>query len=511
MYIIIELVRTSLTMTDGNIITNVNDFELGTSTSNPGTLIHTSGNIIGKFQRWHNTTSTNYLFPVGTVLNSNHLTLNFQNLTNGSLIAEFISNNPGGDFPINDIHDNLVISEQYSDGYWVITADDGLATSDFNISLNADGFADFNSSARIIRRTGAAGAWTTDGTPVAPVITVISRNNLTSGISTLETHFGIGKIIVRIIDQPDDVLDACIGSDVQFSVTAEGAGPLSYQWYKVGSPDIQLVESAKYENVTSAALTIKDLVTGDAGEYYCIVNDANTSVQSNNAALGIDSEDPVVDFCPINQIVNANTDVCTYTHSGVAWDATGTDNCSVASIVYVLTGETTGTGTSLNGVVFNQGVTTVTWTITDGSGNTDVCSFTVTVEDNQNPVITCPVGDQIVNTDTDVCTYTHSGTAWNATATDNCSVASIEYVLSGVTTGSGTSLDGVTFNLGVTTVTWTATDGSGNTDVCSFTVTVEDNQNPVITCPVGDQIVNTDTDVCTYTHAGTDWDATANR
>jgi hypothetical protein len=112
-----------------------------------------------------------------------------------------------------------------------------------------------------------------------------------------------------------------------------------------------------------------------------------------------------------------------------AWDATATDNCSVASIQYVLTGATTGTGTglfqSLSGVVFNLGTTTVTWTVTDGSGNTDVCSFDVIVEDNQDPVITCTVTDQTVDADTDLCTYTHSGTAWDATATDNCSVASI--------------------------------------------------------------------------------------
>src|SRR5690606_12127966 len=100
----------------------------------------------------------------------------------------------------------------------------------------------------------------------------------------------------------------------------------------------------------------------------------------------------------------------------------------------------------------------------------------VTVEDNVNPVISC-VGDQTVYTDLGLCTYAHSGSAWDATAADNCSVT-LAYVLSGATTGSGTTLDGVVFNLGVTIVTWTATDGSGNTDVCSLDVEVEDNENP---------------------------------
>ncbi|MGI6717989.1 MAG: HYR domain-containing protein [Bacteroidales bacterium] len=47
------------------------------------------------------------------------------------------------------------------------------------------------------------------------------------------------------------------------------------------------------------------------------------------------------------------------------------------------------------------------------------------------------------------------------------------YSLSGSTTGEGEdSLAGVVFNLGVTTVTWTVTDNSGNSIECSYTVTV---------------------------------------
>jgi hypothetical protein len=73
------------------------------------------------------------------------------------------------------------------------------------------------------------------------------------------------------------------------------------------------------------------------------------------------------------------------------------------------------------------------------------------------------------------CTYVHSGTGWDATtATDNCSVAGITYTytLSGVTTGSGTSLQNVAFAFGETTVTWRATDAAGKYDECSFKVNV---------------------------------------
>jgi hypothetical protein len=108
-------------------------------------------------------------------------------------------------------------------------------------------------------------------------------------------------------------------------------------------------------------------------------------------------------------------------------------------------------------------------TVTDGSGNTSTCNANVIVQDNLPPVVTCPDSPPYL------CrtgTYIHSGTAWNATATDNCGIASVSYELSGASPGNGTSLNGAVFNQGVTMVTWTAVDVNGNTSSCSFDVTV---------------------------------------
>ena len=243
-------------------------------------------------------------------------------------------------------------------------------------------------------------------------------------------------------------------------------------------------------------------------------NSGNTSECVFDVVVS-DNQSPVFTFCLSGNDQNVNTDqnVATYTHHGSGWDATATDNDAVASLTYVLSGATTGSGSSLDGVVFNMGTTTVTWTATDNSGNTSECVFNVIVSDNQSPVFTfCLSGnDQNVNTDQGVNTYTHQGSGWDATATDNDAVASLTYVLSGATTGSGSSLDGVVFNMGTTTVTWTATDNSGNTSVCVFNVIVTDNQSPVFTfCLSGnDQSVNTDQGVNTYSHHGSGWDATA--
>ncbi|WP_300666242.1 HYR domain-containing protein, partial [Fluviicola sp.] len=228
-----------------------------------------------------------------------------------------------------------------------------------------------------------------------------------------------------------------------------------------------------------------------------------------------DNVNPVITQCGPSTpaSVQANTGVCTYTHSGTAWDVAATDNCGIDSVRYNLSGATTGSGTSLDGVVFNLGITSVTWTVSDAAGNSVACSTTVTVTDNQLPtIISCGgSGTQNVLADTGVCTYTHTGTAWDASAADNCSVVSVTYTLSGATTGTGTTLNGVVFNQGTTLVTWEAQDGSGNFSVCTFNVIVGDNQSPLISncSAIGNQIVNANTGVCTYTLSSNSWNAIA--
>ncbi|QIE58286.1 HYR domain-containing protein [Rasiella rasia] len=120
-----------------------------------------------------------------------------------------------------------------------------------------------------------------------------------------------------------------------------------------------------------------------------------------------------------------------------------------------------------SGSTFPVGTTTNTFVVTDGAGNTATCSFDVTVNDTENPVITCPA-NITVNNDPGACGAIVS---FAATATDNCSAA-VTY-----------SQDpGTSFPVGTTTVTATATDPSGNTATCTFDVTVVDNEPPVAVC-----------------------------
>ncbi|MCB0763787.1 MAG: HYR domain-containing protein, partial [Flavobacteriales bacterium] len=111
-----------------------------------------------------------------------------------------------------------------------------------------------------------------------------------------------------------------------------------------------------------------------------------------------------------------------------------------------------------------------TYTVSDGDGHEATCSFTVNVFDNELPDIICPGNINLPN-DPELCGAIASYPT--PTFTDNCA-ASIART-AGPASGS-------IFPVGTTTVAYRATDASGNSRECSFTVTVNDDQAPVITC-----------------------------
>ncbi|MBL7962609.1 MAG: HYR domain-containing protein, partial [Flavobacteriales bacterium] len=120
---------------------------------------------------------------------------------------------------------------------------------------------------------------------------------------------------------------------------------------------------------------------------------------------------------------------------------------------------------------FPIGLTTVTYLVTDASGNTASCSFTVTVNDTQLPVISCPANINVSN-NPGIC-----GAVVNyatPVGTDNCP-GSVTSMTAGLASGS-------TFPIGSTLVTYLVTDASGNTASCSFTVTVNDTEAPSAIC-----------------------------
>ena len=197
-------------------------------------------------------------------------------------------------------------------------------------------------------------------------------------------------------------------------------------------------------------------------------------------AISVQDVTPPVITCAVtgNQNVYPNP-ALPYVVPDNSWDATATDNCSGVTLSATLSGSTvSGAHSTLNGVSFNEGVTTVTWTAIDGCGISSLCQFTVTV--SFRPVINCPTNIS-QNNDTDVC----SATLYPGFPSLVVGTGPIVYTwnMTGATTGSGTGPTGYyTFNKGVTTLTWTATNTAG-AGVCTQTITVIDDQAPTFSIP----------------------------
>jgi len=116
---------------------------------------------------------------------------------------------------------------------------------------------------------------------------------------------------------------------------------------------------------------------------------------------------------------------------------------------------------------FPFGSTTITWTVTDTSGNISQATQVVTLVDTTDPEIIVP--SDIVAEATDL-----SGTMielGEATAHDVMGIASV------------TEHPPRFFVLGETTVTWTATDTSGNSASATQTVTIVDTTSPELIMP----------------------------
>ncbi|XP_033626647.1 uncharacterized protein LOC117289582 isoform X15 [Asterias rubens] len=188
---------------------------------------------------------------------------------------------------------------------------------------------------------------------------------------------------------------------------------------------------------------------------------------------GGDTIPPVISGCPQSAtgvVPQGSTSV------SVTWvEPTATDNSG---------GPVQRTSDRSPGQTFGLGSTQVTYTFTDQSGNQAFCQFTVTVTsggggDTIPPVISgCPPGASAVAPQG----QTSAVVTWNEpTATDNSG---------GNVQRSSNRSPGESFSVGMTMITYTFTDQSGNQATCTFAVTVSTgsggNQPPVITgCPQG--------------------------
>jgi hypothetical protein len=153
------------------------------------------------------------------------------------------------------------------------------------------------------------------------------------------------------------------------------------------------------------------------------------------------------------------------------------ENCTIASLELTEGLE--------SGSFFPVGTTTQTYVVLDWFGNTDTCSFTIAVNDEENPIVVCPADIEVFN-DFKVCGAVVENDI--PVPTDNCAVVSIDLIEG--------QQSGEVFPVGVTTVTYAVNDIHGNFSSCSFNITVIDNEAPVaMVCPEK-AIIPNDLDDC---------------
>ena len=162
-------------------------------------------------------------------------------------------------------------------------------------------------------------------------------------------------------------------------------------------------------------------------------------------------------LCPSSMTVSNDPGMCSASVNFASGDTTGIPS----STIYYRIGTTRITSPR----AFPIGTTRVVAVALNAAG-ADSCSFTVTVNDTQAPVIICPANITVPN-DPGVCGAVVN---FNATATDNCSGVTITY----------DHAPGSFFPVGTTNVQAFAGDAAGNRDTCVFTVTVNDVEPPVI-------------------------------
>ncbi len=194
---------------------------------------------------------------------------------------------------------------------------------------------------------------------------------------------------------------------------------------------------------------------------------------------------PEFDFCPADISMSNDPGKCgaivTYTAP------TAIDICGNPTI-QLIAGQASGT-------LFGEGDTEVIYEATDGAGNTSTCVFDVTIEDLEDPSISCPPNVTAFNDQGEcgaVVTYA------DPTVSDNCTTI-IPELVAGLPSGS-------VFPVGTTVVTYDALDDYENSDECSFNVTVIDSTPPELNCPadIVRMITSGCSDVVNYDVTATD-------
>ncbi|MBI1850588.1 MAG: HYR domain-containing protein [Planctomycetes bacterium] len=224
-----------------------------------------------------------------------------------------------------------------------------------------------------------------------------------------------------------------------------------------------------------------NLVAGDTNAVTDIF--AHDRQTTTTARVSVSSSGTQADFASNDPMISSDARYTTFRSNAtnlVAGDTNARTDVFVYDGVTSATARVSvdGMGTQANGNSFDPAVSSsgqfvvfssiATNLITgDTNGASDV--FFRDLIDSIPPVITCST-----NLVRECTGASGASVSYTTTATDNCDPSPIV---------SCAPASGATFAIATTTVNCTATDATGNSSACSFTVTVRDTVAPTITCP----------------------------
>ncbi|MBK7336408.1 MAG: HYR domain-containing protein [Saprospirales bacterium] len=245
---------------------------------------------------------------------------------------------------------------------------------------------------------------------------------------------------------PDDVTlnsadDGTNNPETRMCITIPSDGVLSFDWNYESDDDAPNFDPFGYEV---------------NGVFFQLSDDLGANIQSGSVSIPVEAGD---EFCFVQQ----SSDGCCGSAATVSSFFAFIDDSPPSPEYYEY-----------------GGTYTESFMITDASGNSEECSFTITVEDTNFPNIHCP-NNFVVYTDDANCgaqvMYAYP------LGLDNCPGWY-------VTTIYG-PLPGQNFSLGNTVVEYIITDANGNSVTCDFKVRVVDGEAPTFFECAPDQEVET--------------------
>ncbi|MBK5284848.1 MAG: T9SS type A sorting domain-containing protein, partial [Bacteroidia bacterium] len=164
------IVASTLTFTSGNLTTVSDTITLGTAQSNTGTLIRTSGHVIGHIKRWFSSsTVNNILFPVGTASYYEGAKVSITSVPSGGTVTANFLDSMNAYYGLQVPDGGLMIGT-IGRGYWEFAPGNSMSGGAYTLDLDANSLApvmtDYTQM-HVIRKAILADPWTVSGTHAA--------------------------------------------------------------------------------------------------------------------------------------------------------------------------------------------------------------------------------------------------------------------------------------------------------------------------------------------------------